>query len=114
MAEHARRSLPGACGQTVMSERPVVISEVTFLRPEDGGRKTAPILNVGQYMPHIVVQDPQVREAKIDDDRVCRELYQGVRFIGGPTDYQLGQVARVELDLMYFPKHEYDNTLRLK
>jgi|SRR5882762_1796588 len=94
-----------------MSERPVVIAEVTFLRNEEGGRKSTPTLNVGKYMPHIVVQNPEVREAVVDDDRVCRELYQGIRFMDGPTDYRLGEAVLVELDLMYFPDHGYDNVI---
>src|SRR2546428_10062651 len=72
------------CGQNVMSKRAAVTAEVTFLRTADGGRKTAPILNSGKYMPHIVVQDQAIRKAIVDEDRVCRELYQGVRFIDGP------------------------------
>ena len=94
-----------------MSKRAAVTAEVTFLRTADGGRKTAPILNSGKYMPHIVVQDQAIRKAIVDEDRVCRELYQGVRFIDGPADYHLGEAVCVVLDLMYYPNHLYENVL---
>jgi len=60
-------------------------------------------------MPHIVVQAPDVRSAIIDSDGVCREPYQGVRFLQGPDGYQLGVAANVSLELMYYPDDRYED-----
>jgi hypothetical protein len=58
-------------------------------------------------MPHIVVQDRAVRTAVVDADRVIRELYQGVGFVEGPAEFELGDTAEFRLLLMYYPKNPY-------
>src|SRR5262245_60743317 len=95
-----------------MSKRPPrIVAEITLLRSDEGGRKTAPSFNVGQYMSPTVVQGPAVREAQIGPNRIALDLYEGVRCVGGPSDYRLGEVARVDLELMYYPDHRYENVV---
>ncbi len=93
------------------NSRPVVNAKVTFLRTEAGGRRTAPDLCCGRYMPHIVVQPPDVRSAALDADGVNREPYQGVRFVDGPREYGLGASALASFELMYFPSNRYDEVV---
>ncbi len=92
-----------------MTNRPRITAEVAFLSTEDGGRQRPPVLDDGRYMPHIVIGSPDVRRAMIDPDGICREPYQGVRFVDGPSDYRLGHAAVVTLDLVYFPDNRYDD-----
>ena len=91
--------------------RPSADAVVTFLTTEDGGRRTPPDLSSGIYRPHIVIQSPDVRAAIVDDDGVCREPYQGVVFMGGPSEYRLGAPTRVSMELCYFPDVQYDDVV---
>jgi hypothetical protein len=87
---------------------PIITAEITFLRTEEGGRSTPPIFSDStRYMPHIVIQDRFVRKAVIGADRVIREAYQGVAFIDGPNDLQLGKSGQFRLVLMYYPNNQY-------
>ena len=47
-------------------------ADMTFLPPEQGGRRTPPILT-RQYMPHIVVQSSDIRHVKVGQEGFCRE-----------------------------------------
>jgi translation elongation factor EF-Tu-like GTPase len=58
---------------------------VTFLSSDDGGRKTPARLTEGVYRPHLVVQDPNIREYQSGDD------YVGVYFEAGPEQAMFGK-----------------------
>ena len=63
--------------------RPSVTAEVTLLSTADGGRRIEPVLTP-RYMPHIVIQSPDVRRALVDEDGVGREPYLGICFLDAP------------------------------
>ena len=90
-----------------MSKRPTLSASVKFFTLAEGGRREPPVLNDGRYVPHIVVGSPDTKVALVDEDGVCREPYLGVRFIDGPSQYELGQNATVTLELMYYPDVGY-------
>jgi hypothetical protein len=93
---------------------PLVECAVTFLTPDQGGRRTpfAPdALRGNHYRPHIVVGDPSQRHALIDDRGSSAEEYIGVAFSDGPTQPELGAEMRVVLTLMYFPHQMYDRLI---
>jgi len=47
-----------------MNEPPRIEAEVTFLLESEGGRKEPPqLLSGGQYRPHLVIGDPNQRQA---------------------------------------------------
>ncbi len=92
------------------SSQPFATAEVTFLTPEQGGRCAPPSLT-RQYMPHIVVQSPDIRHAAVDDDGLCREPYLGVCFLAAPQDVKPGVLAAVTLGLMYHPHVDYSEVL---
>jgi hypothetical protein len=94
-----------------MSDVPTMTALVTFLTTAQRGRKLPPILNDGRYVPHIVVGSPDTRHAKIDEDGVIREPYQGVRFIDGPSEYEVGHSVTVTLELMYYPANAYSDCI---
>lgn len=87
---------------------PVIMAEITFLRTDEGGRRTMPTLDIpARYMPHIVIQDRDVRQAIIGRDGVLREDYQGVAFLNGPPNFSLGDTGKFQLLLMNYPKALY-------
>jgi translation elongation factor EF-Tu-like GTPase len=69
-----------------MSGIPRVEAEVTFLAPEEGGRRHLPQA-WGSYMPHLTIGDGE-------------QL--GVRFVAGPVP-SAGVVSRYTLELMHHP-----------
>lgn len=73
--------------------RPAIVAEVTFLRPEEGGRQAPP--SVG-YRPHVVVETGGVAESD----------YLGVWFARVPGDPVLGEQGEYELVLVY-PEADY-------
>lgn len=81
---------------------------MTFLSPEDGGRATMPVLSSGHYMPHLVVQSPEVRKAKVINGNVIVDDYLGVRCLSAPADMLPGQPLDCEMELMYFPDVDYN------
>lgn len=93
-------------GVTAMTTTPTIEAEVTFLSPEAGGRSRPPNLSAGGYMPHLVVQPPDVREAKCEGG-VCTESYLGVVFLSGPAQFVAGQSSRVTMQLGYHPAVDY-------
>jgi hypothetical protein len=90
-----------------MDQIPTVVVEMTFLRPEEGGRVQVPGPPFKDYSPHLVVQSPDVRQA-IVKDRFIVEDYLGVRFLSGPSEYEAGQSGIFHLLLMYSPLTLYD------
>lgn len=89
-------------------EIPRITAEVTFLTPDEGGRRSPPnFTGPRQYMPHIVVQPREVRQAIADDEGVGKELYEGIEFIERPADYRVGTPGLFVFNLMYYPQHRY-------
>lgn len=74
--------------------RPRATADVTFLPPEQGGRRTPPILTC-QYIPHIEVQSSDIRHVKAGQDGFCRESYLGVCFVAAPQDVRPGVLVTV-------------------
>lgn len=88
---------------------PRVKAEVTFLRADEGGRKSPPsFTGEHQYMPHIVVQPRHVRRASVSGEGSITDLYEGVAFVERPTDYEVGTAGTFTFDLMYYPADPYD------
>jgi hypothetical protein len=62
-------------------------------------------------MPHIVVQSPDIRHAKVDEDGFCREPYLGVCFVAAPQDVRPGVLVTVTLELMYHPRVDHSDVV---
>jgi len=90
-----------------MDQRPTVIVEMTFLRPDEGGRVQVPGPPFKDCAPHLVVQDPNVRRA-IKKGTMIVENYLAVRLLSGPTEYEAGQAGIFHLELMHAPHVWYD------
>lgn len=58
-------------------------------------------------MPHIVVQPTDVRDLTLVD-REANDNYLGVRFQATPTQPSPEQPFPCELELMYYPRVNYD------
>ncbi|MDP9126644.1 MAG: hypothetical protein M3N08_00080 [Pseudomonadota bacterium] len=89
---------------------PQVECTVTFLPPEEGGRLkpfTGGVLNGNLYRPHLVVDDPLLRKAAVNGDKVP-ETYLGVAFFRGPHRVKAGEPITAVLDLIYYPQISYD------
>lgn len=92
-----------------MSALPTITAEIVFLAPEDGGRVQLPEFGLSsRYMPHLVVQSRDIRRSVVDADGVGREDYLGVAFVAGPLQFQFGESAEFELQLMYHPSAAYE------
>lgn len=89
-----------------MNERPIIEVDATFLPFEDGGRRVMPDLKAGRYMPHLVVQPPDVREAVVEGG-ISVEDYLGVTFVAGPTLVVAGEPGRFAVELMYYSDVNY-------
>lgn len=85
-------------------QRPRIEVEATFLTFEQGGWRPVPSpgLHPGHYMPHLVVQPPDIRKCSPADD------YLGVAFLEAPDWIIAGEPARCLLELMYHPGVNYD------
>ncbi len=88
--------------------RPIITAEVTFLRAEEGGRSHPPTFDLqNRYMPHIVIESPDVRHSAKDSSAKGCEEYQGVAFLEGPLNYEAGRAGQFVLELMYYPDLPY-------
>lgn len=92
---------------------PRIVAEIAFLTPGDGGRKHPPFFTPEmsiryRYLPHIVVQDRNIRHALVDENHQGLEDYLGVSFSSGPEGYVAGQSPQFELEHMYHPQVNYD------
>jgi hypothetical protein len=84
---------------------PVIVAEITFLRPEEGGRSLPPGPSFPpSYRAHLVAEPrvPGPSECGADDD-----LYLGVVFLRGPSRYVAGRPGRFVLACVY-PEVSYD------
>lgn len=89
-------------------DTPVVTVDATFLAHEDGGRKTLPSFSREPwYRPHIVIQDPNARSPKVDENGMSAEDYLGVQFIDSPEKPEFDRSDRYTLRLMYHPSVDY-------
>jgi hypothetical protein len=94
---------------------PLVECSVTFLTPEDGGRAVPwgpGALSGNRYRPHIVIGDPNQRQAILDERGRSAEESVGVAFHDGPALPEPGKEMKVVLTLMYFPHPMYDKLIR--
>jgi hypothetical protein len=91
----------------VLPVLPVIRALVTFLSPDNGGRAKMPGLASGQYMPHLVIQSPDVRKANVINGNVIVEDYLGVRFLSAPAEMLAEQPLDCEMELTYFPRVDY-------
>ncbi len=94
-----------------MNQLPHIEAEVTFLPESEGGRKEPPLsLSGGSYRPHIVVGDPNQRQA-ITVGNVSQETYLGVAFLSGPEQVNPGESYSAELALIFWPHPAYDSLI---
>lgn len=84
---------------------------VTFLDYQNGGRVTSPELSSGVYMPHIVVQSPDVRAPRCDGNTIVED-YLGIRFLSGAKNVIPQQSYDCEFALTYHPIVDY-NAVRI-
>lgn len=101
--------------------------EVTFL-PKSGegwGKTVKPILNGNWYRPHLVIGDPNQREAVFTThtyevehpdgsksthttDRWIDEVYAGISFDSGPENFEFDKPVRTKVSLMFWPGPQYE------
>ena len=82
---------------------PTVRARVTLLPELSHGRWP----NRGRYMPHIVMGDPNQREARIGRGNTINEHYLGVLVADAPDELLPGVTADVYFRLMYWPEEQY-------
>lgn len=82
-------------------------AKVTFLPKSEGGRRTLPLSGAENYSyrPHIVLGDPDQREARIEGNFI-KEPYIGVAFHSFPEDLEFNKPFRARLALV-FPQAGY-------
>ena len=89
---------------------------MVILSPQDGGR-TTPLLPVaygGRYMPHMVMQSRQVREAQIemrDGMRHVTDQYLPIGFWSGPDPIPVSTPFTLTMLLRYAPDPGYDGVV---
>lgn len=84
-------------------------AEVTFLAESESGRKEPTAkLSGGGYRPHLVVGDPNQRQA-VTVGNEMQETYLAVAFLSGPEKVVAGEQFLAELVLMYWPHPVYDS-----
>ena len=90
---------------------PTIEAEVTLRASQDGGRRSPLELDHPQafYRPHLVIGDPNQRQAVVDSSGTGTEEYLGVQF--RRTNFRLGpgQSANVRMDLMFYPACSYEH-----
>jgi len=92
-----------------MANRAVIEANLTFLSPHEGGRTHLNMKLKGlSYRPHIVIGDPNQREAIVGPGNVGLETYCGVAFADGPDHIEPNVVYTVRMVLMYWPHEIYD------
>jgi translation elongation factor EF-Tu-like GTPase len=87
---------------------PTIRANVTLLSRENGGRVTMPMLASGKYMPHIVVQSPDVRTEKAVNGNVIVDDYLGVRFVSAANEPLPDQSVECDMEMMYHLTVDYD------
>lgn len=87
---------------------PYIEAEVTFIPKSEGGRETIPELSGCTYRPHLVVGDPNQREAIVGTGNEIQETYLGIAFQSGLKNAEFNKPFLAELVLIYFPHPIYD------
>jgi len=97
-----------------MSKYPRIKAEVTFLPESEGGRTIPPNCPSAQgnssYRPHIVIGDPNQRQAVIRGNEI-QEAYLGVVLLSGPDRFEFGESYLVDFGLMYYPQVKYESVV---
>jgi hypothetical protein len=96
-----------------MNKWPHLQLEITFLSTSEGGRDTPPPQigrAPGKYRPHIVIGDPNQREAIVVGNEI-RETYLGVIFVFGPDEVRVGESIEADAELMYYPMPEHETAV---
>jgi len=87
-------------------------AEVTFLPESEGGRATPPVSlsadSRGSYRPHIVVGDPNQRQAILIGNEI-QETYLAVAFVSGSEHVEFSKPYLVELAMIYNPHPAYES-----
>ncbi len=91
-----------------MNKFPYIEAEVTFIPKTDGGRETLPFFSGCTYRPHIVVGDPNQRQAILDGNFI-QETYLGVAFQASEENLEFNKSFLAELVLMHYPHPEYES-----
>src|ERR687893_445634 len=91
-----------------MNKLPFIEAEVTFIPKAEGGRETIPTLSGCVYRPHIVVGDPNQRQAIVVGNEI-QETYLGIAFQSSSKDVEFNKPFRAELVLMYYPHPIYES-----
>lgn len=86
---------------------PTIDAAVTFLGPDEGGRRQC-AHDDDSYRPHVVVGDREQREAIYDDRGQSAEDYLGVEFSGDGRELPPGVAHNVTMRLTYHPQVDYD------
>ena len=81
---------------------PTIKAKIMFLNEKDGGLKQMPMLKRERYLPHLVVQDQNAREALIADE------YLGVQIINGPEVISPDNEYEFDLALINYPVVKYE------
>jgi hypothetical protein len=93
---------------TFMSEMTYIEADVTFFSKSEGGRNTLPTLSGCVYRPHIVVGDPNQKQAILNGNEI-QESYLGVAFQAGDENAEFDKSFPAELALIYYPHPIYDS-----
>ncbi|MBC7528771.1 MAG: hypothetical protein H7308_14650 [Chthonomonadaceae bacterium] len=86
--------------QPEMNNLPFIIAEITFHPREGEINPTVSGARYEGYMPHLVVQSPEVRQAAVENNEITDE-HLGVRIVDSPFKYRLGESAWFTLVLLY-------------
>ncbi len=80
-----------------MNQLARIDAEITLVLESEGGRKE-PLMHLsgGGYRPHLVVGDPNQRQA-ITIGNEIQETYLGVAFLSGPEKVEPGESFLAEL-----------------
>ena len=96
-----------------MKRKPIVKARITFLSENEGGRQSMLVDAGVGYKPHLVIQDPTIRKAAVDNKNQPTENYLGVNFIGGPSlTIKSGEENEFELECFYYPEVNYEKLVK--
>ncbi len=93
-----------------MDELVRIEAEVTFLSKSKGGRETIPALFGCHYRPHIVIGNPNQRQAVVIGNEI-QETYLGVAFLSSSKEVQFNESFLAELILMFYPHPAYESVI---
>jgi hypothetical protein len=97
--------------------RQFIDAEIVILSPEEGGRATqlsAGVVYQGRYMPHIVLQPREIRQAQVEMRQGMRWItdeYHSVAFWNGPDPIPNSIPFIVTMLLMHTHRVAYDGVV---